>query len=211
MTGTFGKHAPGRDVPSFFRGFFINSWYFTVMRHFLPNGQELLIRPANAADAPALLANFKQITKETDFLLSTPSEAQTTDLRAEQRFIESFGDNRQHLLLVAETGGQIVGTVSVRQGAFRKQQHMGEMGIAVQHAYRNLGIGRRLMTAMLRWAEAHPFITTIYFNVMANNEKAIQLYRNFDFMECGRLPGGIHQPDGSYVDLIMMYKKIKHS
>jgi hypothetical protein len=30
-------------------------------------------------------------------------------------------------------------------------------------------------------------------------------------MECGRLPGGIHQPDGSYVDLIMMYKKIKHS
>ncbi len=61
------------------------------------------------------------------------------------------------------------------------------------------------MTAMLRWAEAHPFITIIYFNVMANNEKAIQLYRNFDFMDRGRvLPGAIHQPDGSYADLIMM-------
>lgn len=179
------------------------------MRHFLPNGQELLIRPANTEDALALLANFQQITRETDFLLSTPSEAQAIDLRAEQRFIQSFGDNSQHLLLVAETGGQIVGTVSVRQGGFRKQHHVGEMGIAVQHAYRNLGIGRRLMTAMMRWAEAHPSITTIYFNVMANNEKAIQLYRNFDFMECGRLPGGIRQPDGSYADLIMMYKKVK--
>ncbi|WP_298736293.1 GNAT family N-acetyltransferase [uncultured Chitinophaga sp.] len=179
------------------------------MRHFLSNGQVLLIRPASEADAPALLANFRQITLETDFLLSTPAEAQAIDLHAEQQFIASFGDNTRHLLLVAEAGGQIVGSVSVRQGGFRKQHHMGEMGIAVQHAYRNLGIGRRLMTAMLRWAEAHPFITIIYFNVMANNEKAIQLYRNFDFMECGRLPGGIHQPDGSYSDLVMMYKKIK--
>lgn len=65
------------------------------------------------------------------------------------------------------------------------------------------------MTAMLRWAEIHPTITIIHFNVMAGNENAIQLYRNFDFVECGRLPGGICQPDGSYVDLIMMYKKVK--
>jgi RimJ/RimL family protein N-acetyltransferase len=179
------------------------------MRHFLPNGQELFIRPAKPEDAPALLANFHQMVQETDFLLYTLPEAKTINVRSEQGFIQSFGDNSQHLLLLAEAGGEIVGSVSVRQGGFKKQRHTGEMGIAVRHAYWNLGIGRRLMTAMLRWAEAHPAITTIYFNVMASNEKAIQLYRNFDFMECGRLPGGICQPDGSYVDLIMMYKKVK--
>lgn len=181
------------------------------MRHFLPNGQELLIRPAKQEDAAGLLANFQQMTQETEFLLYTVPEAKAIDIRSEQAFIQSFGDNSRHLFLVAEVGGRIVGSVSVRQGGFHKQQHMGEMGIALQRAYWNLGIGRRLMTAMIRWAEMHPVITAIHFNVLASNEKAIQLYRNFDFMECGRLPGGIRQPDGSYVDLIMMYKKVKNS
>lgn len=179
------------------------------MTHFLPNGQELLIRPAKLEDAQALLNNFRLMTQETEFLLYTPSEARAIDIRSEQTFIQSFGDNSRHLLLLAEVEGKIVGSVSVRQGNFQKTCHMGEMGIALQHAYWNLGIGRRLMTAMLRWAELHPEIKAIHFNVLANNEKAIQLYRNFDFIECGRLPGGIRQPDGTCIDLIMMHRKVK--
>ncbi|GAA0527260.1 GNAT family N-acetyltransferase [Chitinophaga japonensis] len=179
------------------------------MRHFLPNGQELLIRPATLEDAPALLQNFRRMVQETDFLMYTMMEAQSLDVQSERGFIQSFADNSRHLLLLAEVEGDIAGSVSVRQSAFRKQQHMGEMGIAVRHAFWNMGIGRRLMTAMLRWAAEHPVMEIIYFNVLANNEKAIQLYRNFDFIECGRQPAGIRQPDGTYVDLVHMYKRVK--
>jgi RimJ/RimL family protein N-acetyltransferase len=179
------------------------------MAHFLPNGQELLIRPAKLEDAAALLANFRQLAQETDFLMATATEASAIDIRSEQIFIQSFGDNSRHLLLLADVGGQIAGSVTVKQCDFHKQFHVGDMGIAVLHAYWNMGIGRRLMTAMVRWAEAHAQISLIRFNVLANNEKAIQLYRNFDFIECGRLPGGIRQPDGNCVDLISMYKKVK--
>src|SRR5690606_21351667 len=107
---------------------------------FLPNGQELLIRPARLEDAPALLQSFRQMVQETDFLMYTMMEAQALDIRSEQVFIQSFGDNSQHLLLLAEVNGDIAGSVSVRQSAFRKQLHMGEMGIAVRHAFWNLGI-----------------------------------------------------------------------
>ncbi|HEY8916016.1 MAG TPA: GNAT family protein [Chitinophaga sp.] len=179
------------------------------MHHFLPNGQELLIRPAKPEDAPALLDCYRQTTKETDFLLNTPAEAQAMTLASERSFIQFFGDNSRHLLLLAEVGGQIVGSVTVKQSSFHKQRHLGEFGIAVQHAYWNLGIGRRLMTAMMRWAVQHPEITIIHFNVLANNEKAIQLYRNFDFTEYGRQPQAIWQPDGTFVDLIMMCKTVK--
>src|SRR3989442_1211837 len=153
------------------------------MQHFLPNGQELLIRPARLEDAPAMLAYFCQVTEETDFLMYTAAEARAMDVRSEQGFIQSFRDNNKHLLLLAEVSGTIVGTASVRQASFHKQLHMGEFGIAILHAYWNLGIGRRLMTAMLRWATQHAEISIIHFSVLATNEKAIQLYRNFDFVE----------------------------
>jgi len=179
------------------------------MQHYLPNGQELVIRPATVEDAPALLASFRQTTQETDFLLYTAVEAQAMTLESERAFIRSFGDNSRHLLLLAVAAGEIVGSVTVRQASFYKQRHLGEFGIVVKHAYWNMGIGRRLMTAVMRWAALHPEITILHFSVMATNERAIQLYRNFGFMEHGRQPKGIYQPDGTYADLILMTRYVK--
>lgn len=156
-----------------------------------------------------MLAGFREMTLETDFLLYTHEEATAIDLAAERAFIESFGNNDRHLLLLAEVDGAIAGSITVKQGSFLKQRHMGEFGVALLRRYWNMGIGRRLLTAMLRWAEAHAEIELIHMEVLAINEKSIQLYRNFDFIEYGRRPQGIRQPDGSYSDLILMYKKVK--
>ena len=178
------------------------------MHHFLPNGQTLVLRAAKPEDAPALLACFRETTRETEFLLYTPAEAAAMDVRSEQAFIRSFGDNSRHLLLLAEVDGRIVGSISVRQREFHRQRHLGELGISILHAYWNLGIGRRLMTAAMRWAEHHPELEQLYFSVMAHNEKAIQLYRNFGFMEYGRQPKSIQLADGSYGDLVWMQKTV---
>lgn len=179
------------------------------MQHFLPNGQQLVIRRPSVKDAAACLHCFLQLTKETDFLLYTHEEARTFDLPSEEAFIKAYEHNPDNLFLVAEVDGMVVGSVSLNQSRFRKQHHMALLGIAVLHKYWNMGIGRRLLTAAIRWAEEHPKITTIHFDVLATNERAIQLYRNFNFSEHGRMPGGIHQPDGSMVDLVIMSKRIK--
>lgn len=168
-----------------------------------------MIRKAELADAPALLVYFRQLITETDFLLLTPEEGAELTVEKEQAFITSFANNMQHLLLLAVIDGQIAGSVSVRQHERKKQAHVGDLGIAILHQYWNMGIGRRLMTATMRWAEQHAVLEIIHLGVLVSNERAIQLYRNFGFQEYGRLPGGLKQADGTFGDLINMFKRVK--
>ena len=182
---------------------------FVHMRHFLPNGQQLVIRQPGIADATGCLACFQQFTGETDFLLFTREEAMKMDLKEEEAFIRSYLERPENLLLVADVEGEIAGIFSLNRSRYKKQYHMALMGLAVLHKYWNMGIGRRLLTAGIRWAENHPQLTTIHFEVLANNERAIQLYRNFNFVEHGRIPKGIRQPNGEWVDLIVMSKNLK--
>jgi RimJ/RimL family protein N-acetyltransferase len=185
-------------------------YYICNMQHFLPNGKKLTIRVPEVSDAQACLDCFLQLTQETDFLLYTHEEAKRFDLAAEEAFIRSYRDHPDNLFLIAEVDGAVVGTLSLNQARFLKQKHMALLGVAVLHKYWNMGIGRRLLTAAIRWVEEHPHITTIHFEVLATNERAIQLYRNFNFIEHGRIPQGLRQPDGNLVDLVVMSKQIKH-
>ena len=178
------------------------------MQHFLPNGQSLEIRPAVRTDASFMLAYYRKLNKETDFLLFTPRETENLDLESEREFIDSY-NRTDDLLLVAVSAGQLIGSVSVRQGNVWKQGHIGQLGIGVLHEFWNMGIGRRLMTAAVRWVEQHREIEIISLNVFSTNERAIQLYRNFGFTEYGRMPQGVRQEDGSYGDTILMSKRIK--
>jgi RimJ/RimL family protein N-acetyltransferase len=180
-----------------------------IMHHFLPNGQALEIRNAKVEDAPAMLAYFRQLTDETEFLLFTLREAAELSVESEKEYIHSFRDYKKDLLLVAVTGGQLVGTITIKQPQLWKQAHLGQMGIGILHDYWNMGIGRRLVTASIRWAEQHKDIEIIHLSVFSNNERAIQLYRNFGFEEYGRMPHGVRQKDGSYGDTILMFKRIK--
>lgn len=179
------------------------------MRHFLPTGQSLEIRPAQLSDAPACLRYFLQLTQETDFLLYTHAEASAYDLQAEEDYIRSYLPPSNSLLLVAVVDNAVIGALALDQGHFRKQQHIVTLGIGILHTYWNMGIGRRMMTAAERWVEEHPVISMIRFEVLATNERAIQLYRNFNYTEHGRIPQGIRQPDGSWADLLIMSKRIK--
>jgi RimJ/RimL family protein N-acetyltransferase len=179
------------------------------MQHFLPNGQVLIIRPAVTDDAPQLLSYFRQVVSETDFILMTPPEAATLTVADEAAFIRSLADDTHHLHLLALTAGKVVGAITVKQPDITKEAHLGQLGIAVLHEYWNMGIGRRLITAAMRWAEQHRDLEIIHLSVFSNNERAIQLYRNFGFLEYGRLLQGVRHLDGTYGDTILMSKKIR--
>lgn len=179
------------------------------MKHFLPNGDELIIRPPEIEDAAALLASFQRLTRETDYLLFTQRESLELDIASEEDYIQSYIDNPRQLLLVAIIKGRIIGSINVNHSGLHKKAHTAEMGIAVESQWNNMGIGRRLITAMLRWAEECTWLQLVYLHVFSPNEKAMQLYRNFGFLECGRLPQSILLQNGTYADLVTMYRQIK--
>lgn len=179
------------------------------MRYLLANGQYLRIRRVHSEDAAALLDMFCRAVTETDFLMTTPEEARQLTVAREQEFIASYENNSNRLFLLAEVEKRVVGTLSVTQPPMRKQQHTGEFGIVILQEYWNMGIARRMITAMLQWVEKHPVICYIYLSVMANNEKAIRLYRNFGFTEEGRRPKFVRQGGRLFQDVVIMGKWVK--
>ena len=58
------------------------------------NGQEILIRNAEASDGEAVLENFNLIHAETDYLLSYPGEI-GFDVEQESRFLERRADSQK--------------------------------------------------------------------------------------------------------------------
>jgi RimJ/RimL family protein N-acetyltransferase len=179
-----------------------------MMRTFLPNGEELAIREARLKDAAGLLAHYQRMTADTDFLLLNHAEALELDVESEEAFIKAHLDKPRQLLLVAEVKGRIIGAVNVDNTGHDKRAHVGEMGIGVAKEYQRMGVGRRLMTAMMRWVEEHDDLWLLYLQVASVNEKAIQLYRSFGFQECGRLPDGIEFRPNEFADIVTMYKKV---
>lgn len=179
------------------------------MRYLLANGQHLRIRDAKTDDAAALLQMFQQAVKESDYLMTTPAEAVKLTLEQEMEFIAAYHKNANQLFLIADVEGTVAGTLSVTQGKLKKQHHVGEFGIVVLQKYWNMGIARRMMNVMLQWVEAHPVLRYVHLCVMANNEKALRLYKNFGFNEEGRKPRAVFQNDESYQDIILMGKWIE--
>ena len=71
------------------------------------NGQEILIRNAEASDGEAVLENFNLTHAETDYLLSYPGEI-GFDAEQESSFLERRADSQNEIELLALVEGKIV-------------------------------------------------------------------------------------------------------
>lgn len=84
--------------------------------------------------------------------------------------------------------------------------HSGRLiGVYVQDSYRNLGIGRRLVEAILEIAAER--IELIQLSVLTENEPARWLYTSLGFQEYG-LERKSHKYAGRYYDQILMAKDL---
>lgn len=174
------------------------------MQYLLANGQRMRIREAVSDDAPALLEMFRKAVRETDFLMSTPEEADKITELQEKQFISKYEKNENSLFLLAVTGKKIIGTLSLTQSHWAKQKHMGEFGVVVLEDYWNMGIARRMINYLMQWVVENQTIHYIQLSVMANNEKAIRLYQNFGFKEEGRRPRAVYLNPSCHGDIVLM-------
>lgn len=100
---------------------------------------------------------------------------------------------------VAELHGQIVGCCGIRNIAGE-----GEItNVVVDAAYRNQGIGRRMMQYMLEKA-GEQNITVCTLEVRVSNEPAIRLYESLGFKGEGVRPGFYEKPAE---DALIMWKR----
>ena len=169
----------------------------------LAGGQELLVRNASASDARALRDVMQRTHAETDYLLSYPDE-QSVDEEQEARSLAETEHSNNEVELVAVVDGKIVGSAGVSAvRSRRKVAHRARFGISILKEYWGMGIGRMLTDASIDCARQAGY-TQLELEVVADNERAVSLYRRAGFEEYGRNPRGYRSADAGYQELMHM-------
>lgn len=177
------------------------------MRHaetvLLQGGVELLVRNAVASDARALRETTQRTHAETDYLLSYPDEQSVDDEQEARSLVETERSDNE-VELVAVLDGRIVGSTGVTAvGSRRKVVHRARFGISILKEHWGLGIGRILMEASIDCARRAGY-TQLELEVVADNQRAVSLYRRAGFEEYGRNPRGYHSTSVGYQELVYM-------
>ena len=173
----------------------------------LTGGVELLVRNAVASDARALRETMQRTHAQTDYLLSYPDEQSADDEQEARSLVETeCSDNEVELVTVVD--GKIVGSAGVSAvRSRRKLAHRARFGISVLRDYWGLGIGRVLMESCIDCARRAGY-TQLELEVVADNERAVSLYRRAGFEEYGRNPRGYRSTFVGYQELVYMRREL---
>ncbi len=135
------------------------------------------IRRAGAEDAGPVVEVINAVCRE-GLYLSTPRYVPTPEWEMVLHAPHRCG---QHLLLVPEVEGRVVGWCRV----FTTQAGQGDVGLGLLPPYREQGIGTALMERVLAWAEGQQLARLTAGTFLANR-RAINLFKKMGFVIAGR-------------------------
>ena len=159
-------------------------------------------RPADAADiarmmaSPAVYANLMQMPL-------------ASEEHWRQRLDAQNDPERPDLHLVAELGGQVVGSAGLHPAAQLRRRHAAMLGICVAPQAQRRGVGRALMQTLCDYADGWAQVLRIELTVFTDNAGAIALYQRFGFRH-----EGTHRAyalrHGAYADVLAMARLHPH-
>src|SRR5438045_4617415 len=101
-------------------------------------------------------------------------------------------------VFVAEIQGKVAGIINLHVGTGR-ESHVGDIAMAVHDKHQGQGIGKMLMLTVLDLADNWLNLVRLEMDVYTDNERAMRLYKNFDFEIEGRKRLDAFR-GGSYID-----------
>ena len=169
----------------------------------LKNGKEALLRNGDKADGKEVFEVFNLTHAETDYLLSYPDE-NSYDPEQEAQFLEEKTNSSNEIEIIAVVDGKIAGTAGIEAvGKKFKLKHRAELGISILKEYWGLGLGKALINACVQCAKDAGY-KQLELNVVAENERAVALYKSFGFVEFGRNPKGFNSRTSGFQELVYM-------
>lgn len=175
----------------------------------LKNGKEVKIRQAQISDAEMILNTVKIYIPDSEFIPKYEDEILLT-IEQERSWIESFLQNDNSLLLVAEHKNQIIGNIDLTGSQRKMMYHTAVIGMGMLREWRNIGLGTALMESIIDWSTNHPVLETIWLQVYAQNDLGLGLYRKMGFEKTGFIPN-FFKRDGRYYDIVTMSRKVDSS
>jgi len=152
-------------------------------------------------DIDAVLLLFDAVAAERLWIGTEPGYDRT-------KYSDMLGFSVSHGngMFVALCEGRIVGVVTERFNDLYGHT----LGMLVDEAYRGRGIGAALLECQIAWARSHdiPYLSLLVF---PHNERAIALYRKFDFVEVDSRAVLISRANGESWDAMLMRKTLTRS
>jgi ribosomal protein S18 acetylase RimI-like enzyme len=114
----------------------------------------------------------------------------------------------QHEVFTAEDTGQIVGTYFLQANQQGGGSHVANCGYVTAPWAIGRGVARAMCAHSLERARERGFKAMQFNFVVSTNERAIALWKSFEFETVGRLPGAFQHPTRAFVDALVMYRSL---
>ena len=111
----------------------------------------------------------------------------------------TMGEIAERLLLDKST---------VRQNSSGRSSHIANAAYMIRSTFRGKGVGSLLIKAFLHLAKYQGFRAVQFNMVLSKNMLAVKLYQRLGFDIVGILSEAIQNPEGSYQDGYVMYRKL---
>ncbi len=164
---------------------------------------DIHLRRAGPADAP----DFARLMAEPGVYANLMQLPWPTEALWRARLEKPPGPD--HLHLVAERGGQVVGSAGLHPAEALRRRHTAHLGISVATEAQGQGVGRALMQGLCDYADRWGQLLRLELQVYADNARAIALYQRFGFRLEGRHVAYALR-DGVYVDSLSMARLHPH-
>ena len=139
------------------------------------DASHVIIRPAHPNDVDDLSGLWRN-----PLVARTTLQLPTQEVWATRQRIGEAPPPGLHRL-VAEDNGRVIGMATIFQSQNPRQMHSAGLGMAVSPDYWGVGIGSRLMAAILDLADNWLDLHRIELEVNTDNPAAIRLYQKFGF------------------------------
>jgi RimJ/RimL family protein N-acetyltransferase len=163
------------------------------------DGRRWTLRPARPTDGRALARLFSDVRSEGRWLITSPGAVSEP---SEAYWISELIRAAEHLALVAEADGEVVGNVLVNVERGVATEHIGVLSIVVADGWRDVGIGSELVIGAQRWARERG-LRKLSLGVFPDNERAIAVYERCGFVREG-LRRRQYRTDGRFRDEVLM-------
>ena len=174
----------------------------------LKNGKKAYLRNGAAADGNNVFEVFNLTHAETDYLLSYPDE-NSFDPEAEGQFLEQKAESENEIEIIALVDGKVVGTAGIEAvGRKYKVKHRTDFGRSVLSEYWGLGLGSALTEACIQCAREAGYVQ-LELSVVAENTRAISLYKKAGFVEYGRNPKGFNSRNSGFQEVVYMLLELQ--
>jgi RimJ/RimL family protein N-acetyltransferase len=165
---------------------------------------DFVVREAAPGDAPALVSLAQEVGAEPEGWLI--ADDGWRGVAEERRYLKAIRRHPHAAVFVAESGGEIVGRLSIARDPHPASSHVADLGLMVAVQYRRQGIGRALLERAVAWGAASR-VRKLELHVFPHNEPAIALYESFGFVREGYRHDHYRRGAG-YVDAILMAYRI---